>query len=309
MPYSDSNFHACAIIITFNPGNSVVCNVKDLLLQFKEIFIIDNNSSSETIDFLTDQFSEITRASILRNSKNLGIAAAINQGMELAIRQNYVWAATFDQDSKIVEGYVSSMFKAYEEYKDKSKVAIISPRYFNKSINKLSAYADSYPVNTPDETNPLFEEVKLTMTSGNILNTMAFRAVGGCDEKLFIDLVDTELCLKYRLNSYKIIEAVDAILIHTPGIPSVHKFLGLHLSCYNHNAVRRYYKYRNKILVYKKYFFFDPSWVIQDVYPSLLEIAKIAIFEDQKRNKLLKILIGIWHGLLNVSGEYLGSPD
>jgi rhamnosyltransferase len=300
--------HVCAIVITFNPDDKVIKNIKKILMQFDEVIIIDNSFILSNAQFLTVELFNTPGIILVHNKKNLGIAAALNAGVSIAFAKGYAWVATFDQDSEVVDGYLDLMFDAYEQCVDKQSISVICPRYFDKSRNSLYSYSDTYLVKGvaySTEKKSLFKEVKFTMTSGNILNTKIFQEIGGCDEKLFIDCVDTELCLKYRSHSYRIIESVGAVLIHTPGDPSVYNFLGLQISCYNHSPVRRYYKYRNRILVYKKYLFFDPLWILQDMYSFILEICKIALLESQKQEKILKILTGIWHGLKGSSGEYV----
>jgi rhamnosyltransferase len=61
-----------------------------------QIIIIDNNSKDQ---LFLNQFLNDNQIFLLKNTENLGIAKALNQGFEIAIIKGHKWVLMFDQDS------------------------------------------------------------------------------------------------------------------------------------------------------------------------------------------------------------------
>lgn len=215
---------------------------------------------------LADLKGEVDEVMIVDNTlNNIGVAAALNLGLKRAIDQGYDWLLTMDQDSVFEE----SGFKELKNlaFSCKENIAIVSPFHFIKK--------------TPKKTS--IEEVTITMTSGNLLRVSAAKKAGLFEEKLFIDSVDNEYCLRLQKHGYKIIRANSVILHHQLGKPGPFNIV-------THNAERRYYITRNMLYVMKKYFpklFFFGS---KELIKSFL---LILIMEDNKTNKLKSMYRGI----------------
>src|SRR5207247_5575398 len=111
----------CALVITYRPPSSLLANLEKLRRQVKEVVLIDNGSGPESAPLLvTAERSAGIR--VIRNQTNLGIAAALNQGIRHAIEAGYPWVATFDQDSTVTAGFFTAMFSALEAGPDKERV-------------------------------------------------------------------------------------------------------------------------------------------------------------------------------------------
>jgi rhamnosyltransferase len=143
------------------------------------------------------------------------------------------------------------------------------------------------------------------MTSGNLLNLEATRAAGPFEEKLFIDCVDLEYCLRLRKEGFVIIQDNTVPLEHSLGDFRTWKFLGLKIGYSNHNPVRRYYITRNKIYVLRKYFRSDPvfSWLV--IRSMAGDVVRIVFFEKQKISKLRSMLFGCRDAVTGHYGKYV----
>ncbi len=159
---------------------------------------------------------------------NIGVAAALNKGLKKAIDEGYDWLLTMDQDSVFEAGALDELKSV--AFSCKENIAIVSPFHYIKK-----------PVRTQS-----IEEVPFTMTSGNLLRVSAAKAVGPFEEKLFIDSVDNEYCLRLRKHGFKVIRVNRSILHHSLGT--------LKNNIVTHDATRRYYITRNMLYVMKKYF-------------------------------------------------------
>jgi rhamnosyltransferase len=292
-------YSCCAIFISYNPEHSFVYNVTQIVNQVREIIIIDNNSELSSTIFL-EELEQNQKVTIIYNQKNLGIAAALNQGVSYAIEHNYEWIATFDQDSRAPENFMESMFTTYDKYEFKHELAIISPCYFN----------EVYGITMPDKGKLISNidyESMITITSGNLIKTSILKQIGLFQEDFFIDCVDTEFCLKCKINGLKIVVSCNSLLDHNLGEIAQHYFLGKTYFTTNHSPVRRFYRARNRLLIYQNYFFAKNSvrqWIFKDILISFKEILLVLLFESNRIEKIQFFLIGIVHGLRGKGGEY-----
>src|SRR5579862_4752582 len=96
-------------IVTFNSGRFIKRCIESVLEQnypFKEIIVIDNNSSDGTIDIL-EPFED--RCRIVYNDENIGFAAAQNQAIALSTSE---WVLTLNPDVLLLKGFIEALVTA-----------------------------------------------------------------------------------------------------------------------------------------------------------------------------------------------------
>jgi rhamnosyltransferase len=277
----------CAVVVTFNPGSDFVSNLNLLNSQVEHIVIVDNGSSGATLRIL-DSVQEQLCCTILRNKTNLGIAAALNQGCQIAVQKDLAWIATFDQDSTVTGNFIQALLLDAARVKN---MGMISPVY----IDRFSMKEMRMP-KTPAGT------LMTTLTSGSILLTKTYLRAGPFNESLFIDCVDTEYCLRLRSIGFSIVESENAILLHSQGRITFHKFLGKCLPTTNHSPSRRYYMIRNNLYVFFRYPG-ETSWIRYRSVDTFFEIIKILLFEKQKFSKFRFMIKGVVDYLLGRMGQ------
>lgn len=288
----------CAVVVSYHPTAEIAENVAALFDQVDEVVIVDNGSDAPTKELL-GKLNCYPKVSVIYSEENLGIAAALNIGVKHAKAAGHQWVATFDQDSKVTAGMIITMLQTYDAYLEKERIAILAPRYKDKTTGRITSNASK---NVDYEKEP-FAEMLTTITSGNLVKLSVFDAVGYFNEKLFIDYVDHEFCLRCAAHGYKILEVHDAVLEHSLGRPTQHRFFGKMPTTANHSALRRYYNARNRIYVYKKFAFVYPAWVAKNAYAFLKEIIKLILFERDRRQKLVAVCRGVFHGLVGRLGK------
>lgn len=111
----------CAVVISYYPAEQIIENVVTLLDQVDEVVIVDNGSDPATKELL-GRLGHYPKVSVIYNHENIGIAAALNIGVKQAKKSEYKWIATFDQDSKVTPGMISTMLQVYEAYPEQGKV-------------------------------------------------------------------------------------------------------------------------------------------------------------------------------------------
>jgi len=85
-----------------------------------EIVIIDNGSDAETAQYLTGLSIEGC-ISVMRNEKNLGFPAAVNQGIAFS---DSPYVCILNNDTEVYRGWLREMINISEEYAD---IGIINP--------------------------------------------------------------------------------------------------------------------------------------------------------------------------------------
>jgi GT2 family glycosyltransferase len=96
-------------IITYNSGRFIKKCLESVLDQnypFKEVIVVDNNSSDGTIDIL-EPFED--RCRIIYNEENIGFAAAQNQAIALS---NAEWVLTLNPDVLLLQGFIDALVTA-----------------------------------------------------------------------------------------------------------------------------------------------------------------------------------------------------
>ena len=218
----------CAIIVTYNCDNTILDNVEALKSQgIKDIIIIDNSPHNESEQYLKLLENKVE---IKYNGRNLGLAKALNQGIEIAERKKSALVLTMDQDSILLKGAVDALVDCLNENKNSVSVG---PMYSGKSNKKL-----------------LIKEYLIT--SGNLVYMDIVKKIGGFNESLFIDSLDFDFSLRVRRFG-KIAMVPAARMSHKIGEYEEGNFLIFNKQVLSHTEIRHYYMYRNGVYIIRKY--------------------------------------------------------
>ncbi|MEJ2697615.1 MAG: glycosyltransferase family 2 protein [Candidatus Sulfobium sp.] len=290
----------CAVIVTYNTGKSVAESVAGILGQVDHLIVIDNGSEAVTIGILeTLANKNSSRVSIIRNERNVGLAHALNQGVELGLSLGADWILTLDHDSYPAADMVNKMLSVYEDLSHKENVAVVAPKpvdrsaTFEPSFFKFGSFKFTICCG-----NKRFIEPDIVITSGSMTKASVFREVGLFQSRFFIDCIDYEFCLRLRNRKYRIIVACEALLGHRLGKMSQIKFLGGRLTPTNHPPERWYYMARNRVYIYRNYW--KNFWFIYlDMVSFIKEVMKVILLESNKARKVANIFRGLFDGALN----------
>lgn len=274
-----------AIIISYNPDNNLLDSVNLLKNQVEKIIIVDNGSKKEkvkNINLIRDIDKE--KIEVIFNEENLGIATALNIGVKEGLKQGYNWILTMDQDSKCSDNMVKKMFEVYNGIDEKERRDILSifPNFVDERIQSIEENSDMSP----------YEYVDADITSGNLLKAEVFDKVGFFDDSLFIDLVDTDFCMKLNEKNIKMIKVRDAILYHSLGESQSVKSVFGKFNTSNHSALRRYYMTRNRFYTWEKYKDLNSFTLNRDKKLFKKEFVKIILGEKDKMNKIKMVFKG-----------------
>ena len=124
----------CGIIVTYNIGNNLYKCFNSIEGQVEKLVIVDNGSNKETIDVLKEIEKNNNHVEVIYNENNLGIGKALNQGVEVAIKNNFQWVLTMDNDSEATTSMVEIMINTYNKAINDGRKNIVSifPTYIEK---------------------------------------------------------------------------------------------------------------------------------------------------------------------------------
>ena len=271
-----------AIIVSYNPDSNLFDSINLLLNQVEKVIIVDNGSKEKYVKYIKSINED--KIEIILNKENLGIATALNIGVRKALENGYEWILTMDQDSKASPDMVKKMFNVYNSINREERKDILSifPNFVDERIQSIEENSN---MNS-------YEYVDADITSGNLLRKEVFEKVGFFDDSLFIDLVDTDFCMRLNEKGIKMIKIRDAVLYHSLGESKTIKGILGSFNTSNHSALRRYYMTRNRFYIWEKYKGLNSFTLNRDKKLFKKEFVKIILGEKDKVHKIKMVLRG-----------------
>ena len=271
-----------AIIFSYNPDSNLFDSINLLLNQVEKVIIVDNGSKEKYVKYIKSINED--KIEIILNKENLGVATALNIGVRKALENGYEWILTMDQDSKASPDMVKKMFNVYNSINREERKDILSifPNFVDERIQSIEENSN---MNS-------YEYVDADITSGNLLRKEVFEKVGFFDDSLFIDLVDTDFCMRLNEKGIKMIKIRDAVLYHSLGESKTIKGILGSFNTSNHSALRRYYMTRNRFYIWEKYKGLNSFTLNRDKKLFKKEFVKIILGEKDKVNKIKMVLRG-----------------
>lgn len=289
----------CAGIVLFHPETErLKQNIDAIFPQIDKLILVNNSPEdferikSVTASLETDNCGKIEW---INNNENLGIATALNQMLTAADSAGFKWLLTLDQDSVCSDGYVDKLYEVARNFND---AAMVSPRV----IERGKVWEDDVKPREKDRDEAVqtdVEDVRFCITSGTLTNIEAIKRVGGWNERLFIDEVDREICIKLKYKGFRMLRVNSAELHHEFGIEHVRRRILFMVYEYrNYSPFRVYYQMRNLVYMVRKYgadYKPHPAWRL--IRPFFTFFVKF-IFEPQRLKRLSAFVRGYSAGLV-----------
>lgn len=280
-----------AVIVTFNPDKDIYDNIKKISEQVDRVFIVDNGSS-ETEFKRVECLEKISNVELVTLEKNFGLAHAQNIALKKGIVSGFNWFLMLDDDSEVSNTYINDIKR---HISDDALIYVpsvldLNSANYSKVITggMLTLHRKKHVTST--------NNVLVAISSGMLINRKVFDEIGYMNSNMFIDYVDIDFCLRAKKFT-KIRHCSNVILAHRLGSKKVLRWKFISITVSKHSAFRRYYIFRNRIYIWKKYFTRYPVYIIYEMNVSIVEFFKIVLFENNKRDNLLNIINGICDGL------------
>ena len=258
-------------IVTYNPDIGLLNeNIAAVAGQVKKVVVIDNGSKN--VDKIVGIAKSYNNLELIRNETNIGIACALNQIGDIAVKTSTEYFLTLDQDSICDSNMVEKLIELFSD----PEVGGVTP-YINVKGFK--------PENT-------LLELKTAISSGFIVRSSLWYKIGGFWEYLFIDEVDHEFCYRIHEMGYKIVRRNDIAIKHRLGESSTVIRLGHKFHPTNHSPFRRYYIFRNNIIM--GFLFSEEKRVRSSMLMHMC--ISVMICEKDKIQKIRAMLKGVRDG-------------
>jgi len=282
----------CALVVTYHPPAAVLETVSAMVRQCEHVLVIDNGSDAAELVGLDGLAAESPAVELVKNATNIGLASALNQGVQLARMRGHVWILFLDQDTVPLPNMVADLRAALAAHPRPERVGVIGSNHYDE-LGRLAHQR------LPGR---LYEIVPFVITSGSMSPLHAFHKTGPFRDDFFIDYVDIEF--GYRLESLGMesLLCLEPTMRHIWGTPDRVRILGKELMITNHSPLRRYFIVRNGIYVTTRYWRRFPVRCVAYFFFVFANAAIVVIMEEQKWQKAKAMFVGFWHGLFGRLG-------
>lgn len=290
------------VTVTYNPDPEILARQQQLLPPVALKVLVDNGSTPE----LRERIACISArhgAVLVQNDVNVGLAAALNQGARHA--RTLLPARRFllllDQDSEPDDGAVERLVARYAKIEALAGTACcIGPRLIDVQTNLEHGFHQQqgwlwirrYPKSTSRE--PL--AVANLNGSGTLMPFSLFEALGGLEEALFIDHVDTEWAFRVRAAGYGLYAVPDVSFRHRMGERSLRFWLFGWRVWPDRSPQRHYYLFRNTVRLMRRPYV-PRVWKAWALLKSALTLLTHLLFDPARATQLRNMLAGVRDGL------------
>lgn len=240
-------FKYCATVVLFNPEISVLNSIHAYAGIFDKIIVI-NNSINMNND-LVSKLRLIENVEYISQDGNKGISNALNIAFRKAIKGDYDFILTMDQDSIYSSKDIKQMLD-YIESNYSEDVGIYASNYcrffYDHKKNSKVVSKPRYPT---DKVN----QVLCAITSGSFVSAKALHKIIPLDENYFIANVDIDLAAQMQIKGYKTVLVGNSIFYQQVGGDVSRSLLSEKLRFTNYSSTRYYYQVRNTFYLLNKY--------------------------------------------------------
>lgn len=228
------------VVVAYRPRGPVLRAALDSIAgQGARVIVVDNTEGA-------GPQPDVAPARYVPLGRNMGIAAAQNQGIALALSEgaDYIWLS--DQDTVYPPDFLQRMMAAAATCTARGiRFAALAPAFFDTLAGKVRPFIRHAPFiqafAPAGGPNPVADAI----ASGTLIPAEVLRSVGLMREDLFIDWVDTEWCWRARnLHGLEVIGIGDVVIQHALGDGLV-AFRGRNITM--RGPLRHYYIIRNAI--------------------------------------------------------------
>ncbi len=181
------------------------------------IVVVDNDSKDDSIELLTNSFSE--KIHIIQNEENKGFAEANNQGIEYLTRigAEYIWL--LNNDTVVDKFCLEELLVALKSSNNEKLAAVSSKIYYESERSKIwfsGASRNLYSFAIKHSQDDIQQNVITPFISGCCIfaKTEIFRKYGGLISKFIAYSEDDEWCLRLERAGYCFMCVNKSILYH-----------------------------------------------------------------------------------------------
>lgn len=273
------------VIPALNPGPELAVTISRVNEVGLPIVVIDDGSRD--VDAVRALVSE--PAQLITLPRRTGQAAALNTGVRWAAQLDADAVITLDQDTQITGDLLVRLIAQWEALRTTGvPAAAIAPANFGpfraraRSVNGLNV-VDEIP------------------QSGALFALEPLMRIGGFDESLVIDGVDSDACLRLADLGLPIVVTPD-IIENTIGSGRTLEWGQRRVLLSDHSPDRRYYMTRNRLRLIARHGVRHPRWAARITRAVVVSSALALTMEDHRVTKAKAIALGAADAVRGVTG-------
>lgn len=301
-----------AVVVAYLPDTEVLRALLDALLtQTGGVVVVDNTPMADRrVEILCATLAQDTLR-LMRLGQNLGIARALNVGIDAAMAAGATHVLLSDQDSLPAPDMVAELLRAHDELTRAGRcVGAVGPTYIDRHTGITFPFQVDVPGKffyghrRPDTTRPTVEALTL-ITSGTLIAVPVLRELGPMREDFFIDHVDIEWSHRARAAGYALFGVGSAMMFHSMGDHALRVWYFGWRQESAYSPVRVYYRIRNFVALCRL-----PTirwrWKLRNGWYIVGVVYTQTVFGQQHLATLHMAICGLWHGLRGRMGPWRG---
>jgi len=299
-----------AVVVAYLPDTDVLRALLDTLLaQTAGVVVVDNTPVDDRrVETLCATLAQDTLR-LMRLGQNLGIARALNVGIDAAMAAGATHVLLSDQDSLPAPDMVAELLRAHDELTRAGRcVGAVGPMYTDRHTGITFPFQADVPGkffyghHRPDAAHPTIESLTL-ITSGTLIAAPVLRELGPMREDFFIDHVDIEWSHRARAAGYALFGVGAAVMFHSMGEHALRVWYFGWRQESAYGPVRVYYRVRNFVALCRL-----PTirwrWKLRNGWYIVGVVYTQTVFGQQHLATLRMAAHGLWDGLCGRMGPW-----
>jgi len=292
-----------AVVITWNPDIKAFSAALSSYADTCRVVIVDNASDAAIVASLRAAVS--ANCVLVEQTANLGIAAALNNGIDVGRRWDPKHYLLLDQDSVLESHALLRLLQAKERLVAQGeRYPVVGPMPVSGEDDKpigmyrtLSVLADG---SAPRRVESLY-------TSGMLVPSELALKARQLDS-FFIDYVDTEWCYRARaLFGAGIYLVADAKLFHKVGESELDLRQLRSQPLIVHRPLRQYFQFRNALWMLRLTYIPLPDR-IKIAARCLARVVMITFAVSPRRQRMRYVMAALFDGIRGKAGNYAFLP-
>ncbi len=296
---ASGDLRVVAVTVAYSEERDPLAALERLAPFVDHVILVDNTASGHPK--LAGRGSH-ERLTILANANKGGLAGAYNAALDRVRAAHpdatHVLFLDDDTDTSGVASLLGSA--AIRQWAARDDVAATAPAYVDRATGirlapiRLSRFR--YRVLSRHLQEPT--EVAFLINSMSLWRVGALRRIGPYDERLAVDHIDTDYCLRAGILGYKLMLIPALTFEHSIGRRRKYELFGRTLQSGGHSPARREMIGRNTAVLAMRYGKRYPAFAMLCLTRLFYECLGIVIAEDRRTPKLWSLAKGAFCGAL-----------
>lgn len=289
------------VTVTYQPDCALLKAQLSSLPESALKIVVDNHSGNDARAMLREICDAKSRIVLVENEANQGLPAAINRGVRLALQllPDCSYLLLLDQDTQPCDKGVLQLLEWYERLRHLgSNPGCVGPMLadavtgLKHGFHRIEGWrwVRRYP--GPDD--PPLECHNLNC-SGTLLSAEIFMRLGGMEEDLFIDHLDTEWAFRVQAAGYRLYGIPTVSFRHQMGQTSWRIWMGGWRIWPYRSPARHFFLFRNAVRLMRRDYV-PVVWKFWAIPKLALTVCVHLVLDPHRWRQLRSMTRGIWAG-------------